>query len=180
MRERHVMPSILVSLAGLVALALLSATPALAQQTPVPGQTNVPGQMPALSAGAPDLNALLEQFEAGAAEAPGSVRLDAWVETGDGGQELVVLVAPEGEAKLVADPGITVTPAGRQGVEWLVPLPHRLIDPKSEYLDPPAMARLPFIADDDQPLRLLVEYAYCFVNYQCFFGEQELTVATAP
>ena len=47
-----------------------------------------------------------------------------------------------------------------------------------EYFTPPASLRLPFRASDDQPLEILVEYAYCVVDYQCFFGEQTLTVAT--
>jgi hypothetical protein len=128
---------------------------------------------------APSLDTLLQQFDARALEPPGSVRLDAWVETGEAGKEVVVLVTPEGETKLVADPGITVTPATRLGVDWQLPLPHRMVDTERDYFDPPAMIRLPFTSADDQPLQLLVEYAYCFVDFQCFFGEAELTVATA-
>lgn len=128
---------------------------------------------------APSLDTLLQQFDARASESRGSVRLDAWVETGDAGQEVVLMVVPEGDAKLVADPGITVTPAARIGVDWQAPLPHRLVDTERDYFDPPATIRLPFTSTDDQPLQLLVEYAYCFVDFQCFFGEEELTVATA-
>jgi hypothetical protein len=127
---------------------------------------------------APSLDTLLQQFDARAVEPSGSVRLDAWVETGDAGKEVVVLVVPEGETRLVADPGITVTPAARLGVDWQLPLPHRMVDTERDYFDPPAMIRLPFTSADDQPLQLLVEYAYCFVDFQCFFGEAELTVAT--
>jgi hypothetical protein len=54
-----------------------------------------------------------------------------------------------------------------------------MVDPERDYFDPPAMVRLPFTAEDDQPVQLLVEYAYCFVDFQCFFGEEELTIATA-
>jgi hypothetical protein len=128
---------------------------------------------------APSLDTLLQQFDARALEPPGSVRLDAWVETGDAGKEVVVMVETEGETRLVADPGITVTPAARLGVDWHLPLPHRMVDTERDYFDPPAMIRLPFTSADDQPLQLLVEYAYCFVDFQCFFGEAELTVATA-
>jgi hypothetical protein len=148
--------------AAAAALVLLGAAPpSLAQQSP-----------------APSLEELLQRFEAGEPERPGSVRLEAWVEAGDAGREVVVTVVPEGKAKLVADPGITVTPAARQGVEWQLPLPHRMVDTGRDYLDPPAVVRLPFTSADDQPLQLLVEYAYCFVDFQCFLGEAELTVAT--
>ncbi|MGH6918921.1 MAG: hypothetical protein ACREJ0_14595 [Geminicoccaceae bacterium] len=149
--------------------ATTAAPPIVTQQTPMQQQTGGP----------PSLETLLQQFDARVPAPPGSVRLDAWVETGDAGQEVVVLVAPEGDAKLVADPGITVTPAARPGVDWRLPLPHRLVDTERDYFDPPAMIRLPFTSADGQPLQLLVEYAYCFVDFQCFFGEAELTVATA-
>lgn len=130
------------------------------------------------AARAPSLDTLLEQFDARAVEPPGDIRLDAWVESGDAGKEVVVMIVPEGETRLVADPGITVTPAAQIGVDWQLPLPHRMVDTERDYFDPPAVVRLPFTSTDDQPLQLLVEYAYCFVDFQCFFGEAELTVAT--
>jgi hypothetical protein len=182
-REERLMPEIARFLAAPATLALMiAAMPSLAQQskataaappiatqqTPAQQQTSEPAS----------LDMLLQQFDARAPEPPGGVRLDAWVETGDAGREVVVMVTPEGETKLVADPGITVTPAARLGVDWQLPLPHRLVDTERDYFDPPAMLRLPFTSADDQPLQLLVEYAYCFVDFQCFFGEEELTVAT--
>lgn len=159
-------------MAAAAALVLTSAAPpALAQQSPAP--------VSPAAGEAPSLEELLQRFEADEPERPGSVRLEAWVEAGDAGREVVVSVVPEGAAKLVADPGITVTPAARLGVEWQIPLPHRMVDAGRDYFDPPAVLRLPFTSEDDQPLQLLVEYAYCFVDFQCFFGEAELTVATA-
>jgi hypothetical protein len=125
----------------------------------------------------PDLDRLIEQFDTGAPQAEGSVQLDAWIETGAGRHEVVVVLEPQGAFKLVADPGITITPTALPGVEWLVPLPYRHVDPKSQYFTPPASVRLPFRGDTEQPLEILVEYAYCVVDYQCFFGEELLTVA---
>jgi hypothetical protein len=124
-----------------------------------------------------EVDRLIEQFKAGARQTNGSVRVDAWTETGQESDALVVVLEPQGEFKLVADPGITVTPTARQGIEWLVPLPYRHVDSELQYFSPPASLRLPFRAKDDQPLEILVEYAYCVVDYQCFFGEQNLTVA---
>jgi hypothetical protein len=149
-------------------MAAAMAMPSLAQDSAPPGQSKPPS-----------LNDLLQRFEARAPEPTGSVKLDAWVENDDTGSQVVVAIMPEGETKLIADPGITVTPAQRQGVEWLVPLPLHHVDPAREYFDPPAMVRLPFAATDGQPLDLVVEYAYCVIDYQCFFGEEALTVATA-
>jgi hypothetical protein len=157
---------------------ILAALPSLADQTPA-AQPQSKQQTPTQQARqAPSLEMLLQQFDARAPEPRGSIRLDAWVETGDAGKELVIAVIPEGETKLVADPGITVTPAARLGVAWQVPLPYRMVDTERDYFEPPAMVRLPFTSTDGQPLQLLVEYAWCFVDFQCFFGEQELTVAT--
>jgi hypothetical protein len=125
----------------------------------------------------PDLDRLIEQFDAGARQTKGSVRLDAWIEGGPERSEVVVVLEPQGEFKLVADPGITVTPTAQPGVEWLVPLPYRLVDTESPYFTPPASVRLPFKGDAGQPLEILVEYAYCVVDYQCFFGEKLLKVS---
>jgi hypothetical protein len=172
-REERLMPETARCLAVAAALVLLlAALPATAQQ-------DMTTRAPQPEGDGPSLDALLQQFDAQAPEPSGSVRLDAWVETGDAGKEVVVLVIPEGDTKLVADPGITVTPAERPGVDWQLPLPHRMVDAGRDYFEPPAMIRLPFTSADDQPLQLLVEYAYCFVDFQCFFGEAELTVATA-
>ena len=124
-----------------------------------------------------DLDRLIERFNADAPQTAGSVELDAWIEAGPEQSEVVVVLEPQGDFKLVADPGITVTPAEQPGVEWLVPLPHRHTDAETQYFTPPATVRLPFRADGEQPLEILVEYAYCVVDYQCFFGEEVLTVA---
>jgi len=144
------------------AICVLVMVPALAQSAETAG---------------PALKQLIERFNAGAPELDG-VEIDAWTESGPEGSELVIVIAPRGETKLVADPGIIVTPTARAGVEWRTPLPHRKIDPAIDYFTPPATLRLPFTSSDHQPLEFLVEYAWCVVDFQCFFGEQTLTVAT--
>jgi hypothetical protein len=153
-------PSVMV--AGFLAIATMLAGAARA------------GHEPAHAAG---LDRLLEQFGGGAPPAEGSVHLEAWIEPGTERDQVVVVVEPQGDFKLVADPGITVTPTAQPGVEWLVPLPHRHVEPGRQYLPPPATVRLPFRADGEAPLEILVEYAYCVVDYQCFFGEEVLRVA---
>jgi hypothetical protein len=126
---------------------------------------------------APALEQLIERFNAGAPEQDG-VAIDAWTETGAEGSELVIVIVPRGATKLVADPGITVTPTARAGVAWRTAPPFRKVDPTIDYFTPPATLRLPFTSSDHQPLELLVEYAWCVVDFQCFFGERTLTVAT--
>ncbi|HEX5796244.1 MAG TPA: hypothetical protein VFY19_10405 [Geminicoccaceae bacterium] len=125
---------------------------------------------------APALDRLIEQFNAGAPEQDG-VEIDAWTETGPEGSEIVVVVAPRGATKLVADPGITVTPTARPGLAWGTALPYRKVEPEVEYFTPPATLRLPFTSRDREPVELLVEYAWCVVDFQCFFGEETLKVA---
>jgi hypothetical protein len=133
----------------------------------------LPGGVPAT----PPLDALIQQFQAGAPPTTDGVELDAWVERTADGRQVVVEIEPQGALKLVADPGITITPTVRPGVTWLLPLPHRHVDPQVDYFAPPALVRLPFAMSDHRPLELLVEYAYCVVDFQCFFGEETLTVA---
>ncbi len=131
-------------------------------------------------AGGESLEALIQKFQSDAPKVEAEVKIDAWVEPGDGnGQpdEMVITILPEGQTKLNADPGITITPADQVGIEWQVTLPHRHQDQTITYFEPPAMIRMPFTASDNQPAEILVEYAYCVVDYQCFFGEETLTVA---
>jgi hypothetical protein len=123
------------------------------------------------------LDQLIQSFNA-AAPVQDGVTVEGWVEDGPAGAEVVVRLEPRGAIKLIADPGITITPRARPGVDWLTELPYRRIDPAAEYFAPPAMVRLPLAASDGQPVELLVEYAYCVVDFQCFFGEETLTVAT--
>jgi hypothetical protein len=125
----------------------------------------------------PGLDQLLKQFNSSAPQPAGKVRLDAWIERGERGSEMVILVEPEGRTKLIADPGITVTPTERPGLEWQAALPYRYQNPDIDYFSGPATVRLPFAAEDHQPIQVLVEYAYCVVDYQCFLGEETLTVA---
>jgi hypothetical protein len=151
---------------GVIACLLaISALPAGAAQA---GQDAVPGA---------ELERLMEQFNGAAPPSDGSVHLDAWIEAGTERDHVVVVVEPRGQFKLVADPGITITATGQPGVQWLVPLPHRLVDSEIQYFTPPATVRLPFRADGEAPREILVEYAYCVVDYQCFLGEEVLRVA---
>ena len=128
--------------------------------------------------GAPMLDRLLRPFQESAPQPDAEVRLDAWVEAGADGPELVVRIEPEGRTKLIADPGITITPSEREGLRWGTAMPYRHVDPTIDYFPGPAALRMPFTLDDQQPIELLVEYAYCVVDYQCFFGEETLSIAT--
>ena len=131
----------------------------------------------AVGAAETPLDQLIEKFNAGAPEHDG-VQVDGWVERGPDGPAVVVAVAPRGGVRLVADPGITVTPVQRPGVQWRGPLPQRKVEPGVDYFTPPATVRLPFTSSDDRPVELRVEYAYCVVDFQCFLGEETLSVAT--
>jgi hypothetical protein len=140
------------------------------------------GAAPAGAAGAGNLLSLEELLDTYRADAEGQpspqVAVEGWVERADDGQrELVIVLAPEGKTKLNADPGITVTPAADEPLSWQVALPHRHTDPSIDYFQPSATVRMPFAGDATGPIRVVVEFAYCVVDYQCFFGEEELTVA---
>jgi hypothetical protein len=155
--------------AAILALALA----ALSQASPAAAAGGAGG------AAGPSLEALIEKFRSDAPPVEAEVRIDAWVEpgVGEGAPDLMVItILPEGKTRLNADPGITVTPLDQTGVDWQVPLPYRHQDRTIGYFEPPAMVRMPFTASGDQPVDMLVEYAYCLVDYQCFFGEENVRV----
>jgi hypothetical protein len=126
---------------------------------------------PAWAAGPASLGGLLDKLGPAAAATPkGDVAVTGWVESGRDGAELVVRLEPRGAVKIVAEPGITVTPAPRDGVAWAAPeLVHEV--PDQGYLTPPVELRLPFAAERGGPVEARVDYAYCIVDYQCLFGE---------
>ena len=127
----------------------------------------------------PSLEELIQKFQSDAPKIEAEVQIDAWFEPGSGldqADEIVITILPEGETKLNADPGITVTPRDQPGIDWKLPLPHRHQDFSITYFEPPATIRMPFSGQVGQPVELHVEYAYCLVDYQCFFGEETLRV----
>lgn len=150
----------LAALAGIAALLAVATAPAIATD----------------AMAGPSLDELIQRFDATPQAVPrGEVRLEAWIESDGGERSVVVAIEPQGETKLIADPGITVMPVARPDISWLVPLPHRHVDPAREYFDPPAAVRMPFSGEDGLPIELDVEYAYCVIDYQCFFGEETVT-----
>jgi hypothetical protein len=105
-------------------------------------------------------------------EAPeGRVDVQGWLERNGEGAELVVTLVPQGAAKLVADPGITLTP-----LDGVAAAPVSLVDPSREYLTEPPVLRLPLPGHAGAPVAARVDYAYCLVGYQCLFGEATVRV----
>jgi len=127
----------------------------------------------------PSLESLIEKFHSESKPLPADVQIDAWIEKGDGNDEpntFFITIQPDGDTRLNADPGITVTPADQPGLDWQLALPHRHVDGTITYFEPPATIAMPFTGIIGQPVEVLVEYAYCFVDFQCFFGEKTLRV----
>jgi hypothetical protein len=93
-----------------------------------------------------------------------------------------VTLVPKGKVKLVADPGVVVTPVPRQGITWSVPQavsrPEDGAGSGSTYFAEPPKLRVPFAGEDGRPVDVAVEYAYCLVDYQCLFGEARISVPT--
>ena len=138
----------------------------------------VAGATPAGAAGSAGLGGLLEKLGPVAATPKGDVAVTGWIEGGRDGTELVVHLETHGGAKLVAEPGVTVTPAARGGVAWAFPeLVHEI--PGQGYLKPPVELRLPFTAEHGGPIEARVDYAYCIVDYQCLFGEATVKAEVA-
>jgi hypothetical protein len=108
----------------------------------------------------------------------GSVDVMGWVERNGGEAELVVTFVPKGAVKLVADPGVTVTPVPRDGIAWRVTAPVSRVDAGEDYFGEPPTLRVPFAGGDGKPVEAAVEYAYCLVDYQCLFGEARVSAPT--
>jgi hypothetical protein len=110
----------------------------------------------------------------------GSVEVVSWIERSGQEAELVVRLVPKGQVKLVADPGITVTPVPRVGIAWTPAAPISQVDSSRDYFLSPPTLRVPFRGEDGRPVEAAVEYAYCLVDYQCLFGEARVSAPTRP
>ena len=124
---------------------------------------------------------LLKKLAGPGNRAPGRVEVAATVEGAAGGGDLLVTLTGVDGAKLVADPGVTVTPIERKGLTWQNPA--GLTDSRSvaSYFASPHQVRLPFTASSAGPVEADVSYAYCIVREQCLFGETRVRAfAPAP
>jgi hypothetical protein len=133
---------------------------------------------PARARAGENLDALLGGL--GPAPPRATVKVLGWVERAGGGDELVISFVPEGGVKLVADPGITVTPEPRDGVTWSGNLPLNHAQPGLDYFPAPVTLRLPFTGADGRPVAAAVEYAYCIVAQQCLFDTARVSAGTEP
>lgn len=113
-----------------------------------------------------------------AAAPQGSVEVLSWIERDGEVPELVITLVPKGQVKLVADPGVTVTPLLRHGLAWHTEETVSKIDADLDYFAKPPIIRVPFAGEDGKPVEADVEYAYCLVDYQCLFGTAKVTAAT--
>ena len=86
------------------------------------------------------------------------------------GGEVAITLTPQGGAKLVADPGITITPIDAAG-SAVAPVAERSSADHEYFTTPPTLHLAPGPAVD-----LKVEYAYCVVEKQCLFGEATVPV----
>ena len=108
----------------------------------------------------------------------GSIDVVSWVERDGASPELVVTLVPKGQVKLVADPGVTVTPVARDGVAWSGSGPVSRVEADQGYFAEPPTVRVPFAHEDGRPVEAKVEYAYCLVDYQCLFGTAKVAAST--
>ncbi len=128
------------------------------------------------AAGAAEPLAELLQRIAPAPPPTGGVAVTGRIEAGPQGAELVVSLAPHGAAKLVADPGITVTPLPPVPGASAPGAPVELVDPSVDYLRAVPELRVPVRIARNAPVTARVDYAYCLVDSQCLFGEALLQV----
>ncbi len=103
----------------------------------------------------------------------GEVRVRARIERTAEGGRLVVELVPEGDAKLVADPGLELAGLDSPGIRWRTPRAKRVI-PGEPYFDGGVTVVLPFTGEGPGPVRARLDYAWCLLAFQCLFGEREL------
>lgn len=135
---------------------------------------NVAGAAPTRAFEAP-IDTLLGALDGTTAD---RVDLDAWIEPAQDGHVVRVTVAPRGAMKLVADPGIQVMPDAPSGVRFTAELPAERVGRIEDYWPQAQTLSLPFSGGlPGDVIGLRIDYAYCVVEFQCFFGAGVLRVS---
>lgn len=111
---------------------------------------------------------------AGASEA--RIRVDARLEGEADRLEVVVALAPEGGARLVADPGIQVVPLPGSAGPWAAVGLVEEVGRQGSYFDGPVELRVPVAAGASGEASAEVAYAWCVVERICLFGQALVTV----
>lgn len=125
------------------------------------------------------LSTLLQDLGvAPAAKKQGHVQVLARIERNPttGATQLAIDLLPEGEARLVADPGVTVVALASEGVAWPAGTEIRAVLPGVPYFDTPPELRLPVEAAPGALVEADVDFAWCLVGWQCLFGSERVRV----
>lgn len=107
---------------------------------------------------------------------PAAVRVTGRLERDGAAVELVVTLAAEGGARLVADPGIQLVPLPGPGGPWTETVRVELVDPGRAYLEPTVELRVPVTAGASGEAAAEVAYAWCVVERICLFGQAHVRV----
>lgn len=134
------------------------------------------------AAAAEGVDALLRRLApgpAGTAAAAGSVRIDGRLERDGARVELVVTLTPEGEARLVADPGVQLTPRAGPAGPWAATGLVERVEPSTGYFAGPVELRVPVVPGAAGTALADLAYAWCLVDRVCLLGEAEVAVPLA-
>lgn len=131
-------------------------------------------------AAAQDPSGLLGKLAPRGAEPRGGVQVEGRLEPGPQGGAVLLTLRPHGDARLLGEPGILVTPLPSDGVAWTPAGPREILREGGGYFDAPPELRLPFLGRATGPLQARVEYAYCLIDWQCLFGEAVVAVEPPP
>lgn len=107
----------------------------------------------------------------------GQVRVVARLEVTPAGGVLRLEFVGEGDARLVADPGITVTGLASETVRWPEGAEVRAVVPGQLYFPEPPRILLPVEAVPGATVEADVAYAWCLVGWQCRFGNERVRLA---
>ena len=122
-----------------------------------------------------DLDSLLGGLTADGGRKGGIVVRQEVTNDGEYGRLRITLL-PEGDARLVADPGSSLEVRG-EGVEWIDGTRAEAIRPDRDYFDGPVTLELPFRRrGEGGRIEGRIEYLWCFVGTQCFFGEKAIRI----
>lgn len=106
------------------------------------------------------------------------VDIVTWIERNQGQSYARLSIMPQNGARLVADPGITVTPIIETLGAWVNESEISHVIEGQSYFESPPILDLGLVIEDGRPLSANVHFAYCLVDDICLFGEETVSIAT--
>lgn len=107
-----------------------------------------------------------------------SVDVFGWIERSGTKSLARVSLTPKSGTRLVANPGVTITPVSESGSQWLSYEEVYFGLDGATYFDSAPVIDIGPVLENGEPVSADISFAYCVIESICLFGEERIEIAT--